>query len=277
MGKKKRTSSTDQLVEWREAIGKNPALATAVLGDGVHRYTYLHLMADRPYHSAVSLQVAVLLLEHGADPNARTERGVTPLHIACQTDTREEPMVELLLRSGADPNLADAWGNAPLHFALGESEESKRIVALLLQHGARPDLDAAARLGDAGAVRRLLRRGGLGQSRRPRDLLTNAIYSGSAPTVELLLRHGADPNRAPTFSRQPPLYTACLPFWSDAAIVRLLLDYGADPNGKQYKPLSAATKNNDKMNKAEIVELLIRAGAAEQVGRRTPRRGDKVD
>src|SRR5262249_18253778 len=208
VGKTKRPSPACQLVEWREALQRDPTIASAVCCQDDRHYTYLHEMADRLYEPVVSLQVAELLLEFGADPNAQTDNGWTPLHFACSTDAREEAMDALLLRSVADPNLTDSRGETPLHYALGASEESRRIVALLLKHGADVDLDAAVRLGDIKRVRRLLRRGGLSQAKNPRNLLTKAIYSGSAAPVALLPGPGVGPNQNPSVSREPPVYTA---------------------------------------------------------------------
>jgi ankyrin repeat protein len=276
VGKTKRPSPADQLAEWRDALRRDSTIATTVchapespLSEYHHRNTYLHLAADRLFDPVDSVQVAALLLEYGADPNAQNDSGWTPLHFACRIDARDEAMVGLLLCNGADPNIPDARGRTPLHYALGASEESKRIVILLLQHGANVDLDAAAQLGDVKTVRRLLRRGGLHQARSTRDLLTNAIYSDSAATVEVLLKHGVDPNQTPSFSPVPPLYTASDPLWGNVQIVRLLLEHGADPNPKRYKPLTVAKRN--KPNKPEIIELLVRAGAIERGNHRTRR------
>ena len=54
--------------------------------------------------------VAALLLSRGADPNAPTRDGRTPLHLAFGADHRE--LVELLLARGADPRQADCSGVA---------------------------------------------------------------------------------------------------------------------------------------------------------------------
>jgi hypothetical protein len=83
----------------------------------------------------------------------------------------------------------------------------------------------------------------------------------------MLLKHGADPNQTPSYSRVSPLYVASDPLWSNVEIVRLLLEHGADPNPKRYKPLAVARRN--KSNKPEIIELLANAGAIERGNRRT--------
>ena len=67
-----------------------------------------------PLHSAGSarnLEVARLLLEHGAPANARQQLGYVPIHSAAQNGDRA--MVELLLKHHADPSLANDEGKTP--------------------------------------------------------------------------------------------------------------------------------------------------------------------
>ncbi|MFT7679371.1 MAG: ankyrin repeat protein [Planctomycetota bacterium] len=57
----------------------------------------------QPLHSAAaarSVAIVSLLLEHGAQPNARQHGGWTALHAACMH--ADEPMVRTLLEHGAD-------------------------------------------------------------------------------------------------------------------------------------------------------------------------------
>ena len=70
-------------------------------------------------------------LQAGADPNARTGNGQTPLHFAAGNGTAEA--VATLLNAGADPNARTVVGNTPLHFA-----EHAEPVAALLEAGADP-------------------------------------------------------------------------------------------------------------------------------------------
>ncbi|MGE3807467.1 MAG: ankyrin repeat domain-containing protein [Gemmataceae bacterium] len=74
--------------------------------------TILHLVVAGMYNNPNDLELAALLLEYGADPNANNDNGWTPLHYACKFDSRDLAMVELLLRHGADPNARD---NQDLH------------------------------------------------------------------------------------------------------------------------------------------------------------------
>jgi ankyrin repeat protein len=72
-----------------------------------------------PLHSAVArrcLAVARLLLDRGADVNARQAGGYTPLHGAAANDDR--PMAELLVERGADPLSRNDEGRTPRDLAV---------------------------------------------------------------------------------------------------------------------------------------------------------------
>ena len=79
------------------------------------------------------LDVAKLLLEHGADPKRADHDGATALHFAAQEQQPE--LVQLLIDKGAAIDAQDRLGNTPLFRALttfrGEAE-GNAIWALLL-------------------------------------------------------------------------------------------------------------------------------------------------
>lgn len=76
--------------------------------------------AVQPVHAAAagadrSLAILSLLLEKGADPNARQSGGFVPLHTAAQNNNLA--MADLLLSHGADPTLANDEGKTALDIA----------------------------------------------------------------------------------------------------------------------------------------------------------------
>jgi uncharacterized protein len=87
-----------------------------------------------PLHSAVAddagtevKELVRMLLDAGADPNARSASGGTPLHTAGFTGN--VPVTEMLLAAGADPEATDAKGLTPLDHA---REKSHPEVAAIL-------------------------------------------------------------------------------------------------------------------------------------------------
>lgn len=63
-------------------------------------------------HFSLSLQIALLLLENGADPNATDKLESTPLHRACAKGNYR--LIQLLLKQSASTNIQDSQGNTPL-------------------------------------------------------------------------------------------------------------------------------------------------------------------
>jgi ankyrin repeat protein len=55
------------------------------------------------------------LIDKGANVNAKSRDGFTPLHVAAMRGNL--PVVELLLESGADPNAIVQYGKTPAELA----------------------------------------------------------------------------------------------------------------------------------------------------------------
>jgi ankyrin repeat protein len=100
-------------------------------GANIHA-TAKNEMAVQPIHAAAagpSLAILTLLLERGANANARQSGGFTPLHTAAQNN--DSAMADLLLAHGADPTLANDEGKTPLDLAqeAGHQELFERMKA----------------------------------------------------------------------------------------------------------------------------------------------------
>ncbi len=155
-----------------------------------------------------SLDAAKVLVEAGADKNARDPDLSTPAIIA--TLNGHYDVAAMLVERGADPNLADTAGMAVLYAAVDMNmpaeiygrpnrKSTSTISALelmtgLLEHGANPN----AQLRSATVQRAHTPGDGLlGAGATP---LMRAARTGDANAMRILLEHGADRSWAFTFA-----------------------------------------------------------------------------
>jgi len=106
-------------------LGASPELVHYTDSD---LYTALHRAAYSHHLPALEL-----LLQHGADPGARTEDGWTPLHCAARWNSYL--CVERLLLE-VPVNVVTRGGQTPLHLACNSN--NRQTLELLLSH---PDID----------------------------------------------------------------------------------------------------------------------------------------
>ena len=162
------------------AYNPNPDIATVLLRAGAdpndaHRSYSAH--GETPLHSVRynaddDASFVAVLLEGGADPNARTQAGSTPLHYAASGLSIED--VKQLIQAGSNVRARDLRGRTPLHAAAMYSPYPSVVDVLI----------------DAGADRDAGYAGGL------TPLHLAAFQNTNVAVVEALLEAGADPNAA---------------------------------------------------------------------------------
>ncbi|KAG4430998.1 hypothetical protein IFR05_013526 [Cadophora sp. M221] len=187
-----------------------------------------------------------LLLRHEADPNITDDKGMTPLHYACEFEGSQD-IVRTLLAAGADCKVLDKMGRSPLQRA-GWSGDCDPTVQLLLEHGALEAGDDAGhqafqttlRLGSEHMVNLFIEHGAdVNHPGPPHGCpLFAALQKPShsprkLPVITLLLKHGADATFVEPETGRCVLHAGM--DWSVArtitpTIIHLLVEGGADPN-----------------------------------------------
>ena len=253
------------------------------------------------------VRAAEWLLARGVDANLRDRHGRSALFAALAQPTAiAEALVRALIRAGADPELADANGETPLGIALAQpqSEIRRWLNWTVWKLPKRPlrdgDLPAAAKLGDAAAVEKLL---DLGLTIDATDAqgataLVHAAGAGHVDIVVRLLERGAQSERAAAAgatalsaavsARRTAVVAAMLERRIDPdqrlagggtalmiaaalgypEIVAQLLAHGADPNAEDERATRAlhaaaqfAFASRDTPRARKVLELLMEKGA----------------
>ena len=182
------------------------------------------------------------LLTRGADVNARDRHGFSALMKAALYG--HTGIVEMLMERGADLNASDENGWTPLMSAA--SGGNPDIVELLLRKGA--DVNAKDRFGNTALFVAAAGHTQGDFEKSWADALKNVIS---------LLESGADVNLG-GYGGETALFRAV--GRGDIRMVRRLLEKGADPNVKNANGLTAL-RTAQRQGRADIAELLIRAGA----------------
>jgi uncharacterized protein len=191
-------------------LRNDPALASARLagrrgGSG----TPLHLVADWPGYFPNGPQIARLLIDAGANPDARTtgrnadDTGETPLHYAASSDDAD--VAEALIDGRADIEAPDGSIGSPLDNAIGYG--CWHVARLLVARGARVDKAwHAAALGMTSRLRTIL--GTDPSAEEVSQAFWHACTAGQRRAAEYLLNRGADLNWEPDYAHGTPLDSA---------------------------------------------------------------------
>jgi ankyrin repeat protein len=168
--------------------------------------------------------------------------GATLIHrtaLRSQDDALE--VMRLLLAHGADVNVKDLIGMTPLHL-VAESwyhplVEVSEPIQMFMQSGA--NIDVANKAG--------------------RVALHLAVRNSRASAVELLLYHGAEPNKF-DYKGRSPLYYA-MKSCPRSEMVTLLLEHGADLKTEDHRGDSPLHYALHYYRSPETVQLLLQHGA----------------
>jgi uncharacterized protein len=229
---------TGNLETLRGLLAANPELASSRLGGVSGGRTPLHVVADWPGYYPKGPAVARLLIDCGADVNARGRdgRGETPLHWTASSD--DVDVAEVLVDAGANLEAPDGSIGTPLDNAIGYACWS--VARLLVKRGAKVD-----KLWHAAALGMIDRLAALLTVRPPaeRDDISQAFWhacnGAQRRAAELLLDHGADLNWTPDYAHGTPLDAARMDGTRRGNVIAWLESRGAQ---SQSGPKSSGTR-----------------------------------
>ncbi|XP_050527707.1 ankyrin-3-like [Daktulosphaira vitifoliae] len=221
------------------------------------------------------IEALELVLSHGGSTDLADVHGGYAVHYAaqmcgttgvCQSGNPKNvgvKVLQLLLSYGADVHVVDKHGRQPILWAA--SAGSADAIITLVNGGAKVEardkdgltaLHCAASRGHVDCVDSLLTLCGANVDVIDSNGCSPLFYAvtlGHADATEVLLEHGADPNRQDGKGRTPP---HCGSFKGQLETVRLLLDHGANlwlRNSKGGYPLHDAVRSGRK----ELVTWLL--------------------
>lgn len=215
----------------REVVAREPDLASARLtGPRGGSETSLHVVSGWPGYYPNGPEIALLLIEAGADVDARTtgrdaaDAGETPLHWAASND--DVDVARVLIDCGADIEAPDGSIGTPLENAIGYA--CLGVARLLVERGAKVEkLWTAGALGMLERLRDLVDAGTFG----PEDIsqgFWHACAAGQRRAAEFLLGQGADLNWVPDYAQGTPLDAAQGGGTQQENVITWLRDLGAE-------------------------------------------------
>ena len=176
---------------------------------------------------------ANLLIEKGADPNAKNANGETPVYNAVKVDNAA--LITTLISNGSTKDTRDYLGNTPVHACIrwGAMNAAQALISSGANLNARnisgkTPLAEAARAGKIDMVILLLRNGAdiNATDETGKTVLIDAIQSGSTDLVKLLLENGASPLIQEMYGRNAFHEAALL---GNSDMITIIRSAGGDP------------------------------------------------
>ena len=116
---------------------ENKKIAKLLLNNGAQIDIPNEKSGAVPIHLAMKLSVEIVkfLLKNGANPNAKSYSGMSPLHFFAISRNSTAETVKLLIEKGACINALDARNHSPLYLAI--EDDNFNAVKVLFENGAR--------------------------------------------------------------------------------------------------------------------------------------------
>lgn len=181
----------------------------------VHGYTPLMYLIDK-INNNETLNILLLLLEHGANPNIKNKFGMTVLHLAIKNinDIKIKlDTVKYLLDFNCDVNIGASNTITPLMYSIMTVDND--LIKLLLDYGANPNVF-----------------NNKNYSSLTMAILLNEVHK-SLEITKLLLENGADPNAKNSFGDTS--FFSCMRVnnqYKSIEILKLLLKHHGNPHLK---------------------------------------------
>jgi ankyrin repeat protein len=182
---------TGNVAALRELLVADPGLARSWLGGPARGRTALQVVTDWPGFFPNGPQIAQLLIDAGADVDARGRDGTgeTSLHWAASSDDAD--VARVLIDAGADVNAPDGSIGTVLDNAVGYG--CWNVARLLVGRGATVDkLWLAAALGLSQRLDELLAQPVNSAQELIDQAFWHACAGGQRRAAELLVQRGAD-------------------------------------------------------------------------------------
>ena len=167
-------------------------------------------------------------------------------------------LTRLLLQRGANPNVKDQRGVTALMSAIQSG--NKEVIGILREHGAKEDIFSAIGSRNRRSVARMLEEDPNCHKSKFVTPLIWAVISGDRAIVEMLLKAGANPNEQQQRWMQDNPLVAATAHQQDH-LIQLLLDYGAKVNSRNTFKWSIPLTSAVRWGTHRGARVLLEAGA----------------